>query len=810
VMEDITEAVEARERLQDSERRFRTAAEHATDLIAEFDLAARGVQLFGAYERCLRCTRDEATAMVARWPALTDPAGRRAAFAAYRRHVRTGEPFQVEVHARRLDGSPLSLAVRGTVLRSDGDDRRRRFIAVATDITGRKQHDAALSRLAAIVRSSDVALISIGLDGKVLTWNRGAEQLFGYTWSRMQERHLASILPGDAPRVIAALASGRSFNLNHATGRRGDGTAVPVAVSVSPIYEAGGQPIGGSCILRNIGEQLRAERELRESEERFRRIFEHSPIGMALITPDGLIFRVNSRLCELLGYPEAELVGSRFAGITHPSDAAHEGDLMRRLRERELQNYALEKRYVRKDGLVIWGKESFTGIWSAEGTYLHSIAIVEDITDRKIAEEQLCYQARHDVLTALPNRRLLEDRLSRAIALTGSSRGSVGVFYIDLDRFKVVNDSLGHATGDMLLKEVAARLKAVVGEEDTLARAGGDEFVLIAPGLRHEQAAMGMAERLLQSLGAPFRIRSHELFVSASIGIAMYPRDGADAHVLQRNADAAMHQAKHQGRNTIRLFTPEMSQAALERLHLETELRRAMGTGQLSLVYQPQFKVEGRELLGFEALLRWNHPTLGVIPPARFIPVAEESGLIAPLGNWVLHEACRQIRSWKDQGHEPAKVAVNVSGAQFSMPALVGTVTTALETYRVDPRLLELEITESLILQDVDSAARKMAELRALGVTIAIDDFGTGYSSLCYLQRLPIDLLKIDRFFLRPVGQQPSAVAVLQAIVTLGHSFNLRVLGEGVETPAQFEALRQVRCDQAQGFLLGVPSPPAR
>jgi diguanylate cyclase (GGDEF)-like protein/PAS domain S-box-containing protein len=574
------------------------------------------------------------------------------------------------------------------------------------------------------------------------------------------------------------------------------------------LRDASGAIIGVCSISEDITARIAAEEQLRESEERFRRVFQHSPIGIALVGPDDTFLRVNSAFCDMLGYTEEELVHMRCVETTHPADRQQTAELDRKLLNRGLPGYSVEKRFLRKDGTLMWARKTCSAVWNAAGDFVHTVVIVEDITQRRKAEDQLAFQANHDVLTGLPNRRLLEDRVRQAIAYARRNGSSFGLFYIDLDSFKVVNDSLGHLTGDLLLQEAARRLRSAVRESDTLARSGGDEFVLVATDLHGPRSAEMVAEKLRQALVDPFEISGHELFATASIGISMYPRDGNDTQSLQRNADSAMYAAKRAGKNATRFFTPEMSAVAMERLRLESRLRRALENRELSLVYQPQFHASKHSLAGFEALLRWN-PASGAIPPAKFIPVAEETGLIVPIGTWVLHEACRQILGWSVKDRKPVRLAVNVSEAQFSRSDFVKTVRQCLQDYQVDPRLLELELTESMIMRDFEKTAAKMSQLQDLGVSIAIDDFGTGYSSMSYLQRLPIDALKIDRSFLKGIDRERRAVPLLRALVALGRSLKMRVVVEGIETPRQLEIVRELGCDEVQGFLLGVPSPVA-
>jgi diguanylate cyclase (GGDEF)-like protein len=430
-----------------------------------------------------------------------------------------------------------------------------------------------------------------------------------------------------------------------------------------------------------------------------------------------------------------------------------------------------------------------------------------EITERKRAEEQIKSLAYHDTLTGLPNRRLFQDRLSVAVAQAHRSSQRLAVLFLDLDRFKPVNDALGHAAGDRLIQDVAERLRTCLREGDTVARLGGDEFTLLLPGVSQVVDAARVAEKVLEALRMPFHIESRQLFVTASIGISLYPEDGREADVLMRNADAAMYRAKEQGRDNYQLHAPALNATALERLALEGSLRHALAQDELVLHYQPVLDLVTGRVPAVEALLRWRHPELGLLGPPEFIPLAEVTGLIVPFGPWVLRTACAQAREWQEAGHPDLAVSVNLSARQFQHPDLTAQVQRALEETRLAPDCLELEITESSAIHSPETAAHTLRELKALGVRIALDDFGTGYSSLAYLKRFAIDTLKIDRSLTAEITRDPSDAAVASALIALAHTLKLRVVAEGVETEDQLSFLAARRCDRAQGFLLGAPVP---
>lgn len=431
---------------------------------------------------------------------------------------------------------------------------------------------------------------------------------------------------------------------------------------------------------------------------------------------------------------------------------------------------------------------------------LHNEVVESDFAERE-------YQASHDALTGLPNRNLLADRLTQNIATARRRHQIVAVLFVDLDHFKVVNDSLGHDAGDTLLKEVAARLAGCVREGDTVARQGSDEFVMVVDEMLREEDVRAVTHQVAAALSRPFYIDGQEMFVTCSTGIALYPRDGEDAATLLKHSAIALHRAKETGRNTFQYFAAEMNTRALERLILEGKLRQALERGEFLLYYQPQVDLASGCLIGVEALVRWQHPELGMVSPAQFIPMAEETGLIVPLGEWVLRTACAQMKAWHRDGFSTLRVAVNLSARQFRQQDVVAMVSGVLEETGLDPSGLELELTESLLVQNVEAGIQTLKALSGMGVQLAIDDFGTGYSSLNYLKRFPIDRLKIDQSFVRDITHDPGDAAIVTAIISLSHSLRLKVIAEGVETEAQLAYLRAGQCDEMQGFYFSRPLP---
>ncbi len=572
-------------------------------------------------------------------------------------------------------------------------------------------------------------------------------------------------------------------------------------------------------LQRASRELARANHDLKERFDTLRRtqeelnlyatVFTNASEGMTITDADARIIAVNPAFTFITGYTLEEVGGQTPAVLgSGRQDEAFYRDMWATLnRDGQWQGEIWNRR---RDGEIFPEWLSITAVPNSSGdTPSHYIGIFSDITDRKAAEARIHHLAHHDALTNLPNRTLLQDRLDQAILQSRRRERHAAVLFIDLDRFKPINDTLGHEVGDALLTQVARRCQRAVRETDTVARHGGDEFVVVLPELDNAQDAAVLARKLLAALGEPYRLGEHELTVTASIGIALYPEDGQSASMLLRNADAAMYGAKADGRNAFQFYSAELNTASLGELLLENQLRGALDRDELVLFYQP--KVDGRsgQLAGAEALLRWRHPELGLLAPGRFVPAAEESGLIVPIGEWVLRSACRQMRAWLDAGLQPPPVAVNLSAQQLAHQDLVALVHDALSSHRLPAGMLELELTETMLMRDVDHTIEVLARLRAMGVRLAIDDFGSGYSSLAYLKLFEVDVLKIDRSFVNDIRSDGAEGTIAAAVIALAHSLGQQVVAEGVENDYQRDFLARHHCDQFQGYLFGRPEPVA-
>jgi diguanylate cyclase (GGDEF)-like protein/PAS domain S-box-containing protein len=559
-------------------------------------------------------------------------------------------------------------------------------------------------------------------------------------------------------------------------------------------------------IAQDVTFHLEATRKLQESEEQFRLTFNQAAVGIAHSSVDGKYLRINRKLCEITGYTEAELLQRTVLEITHPDDVAGDLVLFERLAQGELSDYTREKRYIHKKGHGVWVNVTVSSMRDAMG-HQRFLALIEDISRRKEAEEELLRLANHDALTGLPNRLLLEDRLSQAIAHAHRTKRQVAVMFIDLDRFKNINDSLGHDAGDEVIVEIACRITGCLREADTVARQGGDEFVVVLSDMAQEDDATIVAEKILDALFQPMILSGQEVFPTGSIGVSLYPRDGQDTQTLLKHADAAMYRAKAEGRNGYQFYAGSMGTDAMDSLKLEGALRRALERNEFILHYQPQVDIRTGAVVGVEALLRWQPQGKAMVSPAEFIPIAEETGLIVPIGEWVLATACAQHKAWRDAGLPPVRIGVNLSARQFQRQDLAQRIAGLLEQMECSPDCLALEITESDVMKNPETAVETLRQLHEMGVHLAIDDFGTGYSSLSYLKRFPIHCLKIDRSFVLDITSDADDAMIVNSVIALAHSMKLSVIAEGVETAQQLDFLSDHGCDQMQGYYFSKPVP---
>ncbi|WP_300629405.1 bifunctional diguanylate cyclase/phosphodiesterase [Pseudomonas sp.] len=653
--------------------------------------------------------------------------------------------------------------------------------------------------------SPDGLLLSRQSDGLLIEVNEGFSHLTGYTstpsldqsaldlaiWVNLNERkHMLELMQRDG--------FVRDFicHIRHVDGR-----IRLCELSSRPL------PIGGENCMLTIARDITERQQMQEKLQQAATVFESTAEGVLITDTRQNISAVNRAFSEITGYSEAEALGHTprlLASGLH--DSAFYAAMWHQLTTHDHWQGEISNR--RKNGELYPSWLTISAVRNHDLLVTHFVAVFADISSLKLAQARLDYQAHHDPLTGLPNRTLFESRLQAALIGQQESGNQGAVLFLDLDRFKHINDSLGHPVGDLLLKDIAVRLKEQLRDIDTVARLGGDEFIILLPGLQQASDAQNLANKLLDCFTPPFQAGEHEFFISASIGTSLYPQDGTDVATLVKNADAAMYRSKAKGRNRVERYTRDLTAQANERVALEHELRRAIEREELSLYYQPKRNLITHELTGAEALIRWRHPTFGEVPPEHFIALAEENGTILQIGDWVLEQACRQLHAWQGDFGDFGPLSVNLAGAQLRHPKLLSRIEQLLRDYRLEPGCLQLEITENFIMSQAEEALEVLHQLKKLGVQLAIDDFGTGYSSLSYLKRLPLDFLKIDQSFVRGLPDDPHDAAIVRAIIALGHSMQFTLIAEGVETPAQQAFLAAEGCEQMQGYIVSLPLPP--
>jgi len=548
--------------------------------------------------------------------------------------------------------------------------------------------------------------------------------------------------------------------------------------------------------------------QTRAFEARHHGIVENATEGIFQTTPQGQYLLANPALATLYGYDAPDALMHDLTNIAHqlyvdPDRRAEFATLMQA--NDAVRNF--ESRIRRKDGTIIWISENARAVRNGAGQLLYFEGFVRNISQRRDQEEKLRFLAQRDPLTGLPNRTLFKQRLEEAIARAKTGQHQCALLFIDLDNFKSINDTMGHMVGDTILKKVAHRLLACTDECDTVARLSGDEFVIILENIASRDAVLSLAERVISQLNLPHHVGQTDLYVSGSMGVSLYPDNARDSNEMIKNVDTAANHAKQQGRNTIKFYNAILSEQARRRLDVENGLRSALDHQELEVVYQPKINMKDGSVVGAEALLRWQSAELGPVYPDEFIPIAEETGLIVPIGAWVIETVCQQIQQWLEAGLNPGSIAVNIAAQQFKRGNVLKTIQTALETTGLDPKRLEIELTESALVTHISDTVNALTQLSALGVRTSVDDFGTGYSSLSYLKKFPISTLKIDRSFIMDIPHDGESAAIARAIVSLGHSLELSIVAEGIETEAQWHFLRALGCQFGQGYMFSRPIP---
>jgi len=732
--------------------------------------------------------------------------------------IASGEVWQGELTNRRRDGSLYHEEMTITPVRSAGGEITH-FVAIKQDVTTRKAVSEALMRAEekyrTLFKDAVIGIFQATPDGRIINANPAMARMHGYD---SPEQLMAEVPDAGHqlfvdPAQLQALSrllekEGVAHDVEVEVYRR-DGEKKWFLANLRAVRDQQGLVVRHEGTVQDITERKAAAEALQRVQEKYRAMVEDAIVGIYQTTLDGKFLSVNRALAKWAGYdstdeflknvPTATQMyvdpkrREEFRARITAQGSVRDFEIEIRTRTGQTKILSVSARAVRNPGEI----EPFY-----EGTVL-------DITERKAAEGQVQFLAYYDALTGLPNRSLLADRLAKAMASARRRGEKVAILFLDLDRFKNINDSLGHSVGDLLLKEAAERLKKWAREQDTVARLGGDEFVVVLTGVKDVAGAASAANRLIKAMSAEFMIQGHALGATCSLGISVFPDHGDNGEALIRNADAAMYSAKENGRNNFQFFTQEMNSRAMERLTLESSLRMALENKELFLVYQPQWDLRTGKITGAEALVRWRHPVRGLVPPDKFIPIAENSGLIIPIGEWVLKTACLQARQWQDEGLPRLPVAVNVSAVQFRQESFPAVIRRVLQETGLPPELLELELTEGLLLSTADVTLSLLQELKDMGVKLSIDDFGTGYSSLSYLKHLPVYKLKIDRSFVRDITTDPDDAAITGTIILMGKSLNLKIIAEGVESEEQMAFLGALDCDEVQGYYFSPPLAPA-
>lgn len=723
-----------------------------------------------------------------------------------RRMLRDGSPFVIE----QPDGSTTSVEVSIGKMACNGYSG---FIVLARDLSPHAacelRVNESTSALETILEMSPVGIHAFDSDKRLVMLNRALLDLTGHTRDEILGREWDELVAPEQQPVLAlhweALQRGETIQHAPYTLLGRNDRRIQVLFSAFPEKDENGELRLVRGFVSDITPRWKAEERIRDVETNYRRLFSMNLAGIYRARTDGVIVECNDTCAHILGY-----ASSREYLSSNPSSPWLEEEERKQLVGQLEQNddgvlTGIESGMLRSDGVPVWVQQNLSLITLPSGERVIE-GTMFDITKKRLAEEKVAYQAHYDGLTGLANPILFEKRVEAAIEAARSVDRHIALMFIDLDHFKSVNDTLGHNVGNQLLQLVAFRLQRALREGDTVSRLGGDEFIVVLGGLQKPPDAERVATKLLGLLSRPYLLGGKEFLVTASIGIAVYPDDGIDVETLMRNADIAMYRAKDSGRNSIEVCSHATNELIVDRMNLENDLRRAIEKQEFVLHFQPQVHATTREIHALEALIRWNHPERGLIMPNDFIPVAERSHLIVPIGEWVLRKACETLASWN--GTTPdLRVAVNLSPRQFQDDGFVGMVGKILEETGIEPQRLELEVTEGTAMQNPEIAMEILGELKEMGVRLAIDDFGTGYSSLSYLTQFPIDCLKIDQGFIRDLETNGTVSTIISALIGLAHQLDLSVIAEGVETSEQSEFLIGQRCEQMQGFLFSRPQP---
>ncbi len=756
-----------------------------------------------SFTRLLGYTREQAIGQaVSELGLWAEPEEREAVMERFAQQRRVTD---AEAHLQTSEGASVMVELSLRFIELDGD---LSVLCIARDISKRVEAELAArssqEKFSKVFsQSPDGILILRRGDLTILEANQaflrgsgyGAEELIGKSLNEFQSVTNAQELAATLDLLAReGRISNREMRFYSKTGH--ELTALVSGI----VTEFDGEP-GLLCIIKDITELRHAQEQLRRSEERFRGAFENAPIGILLLDPHGHIFQANRFANDLLHYQDRALENVHVSRLVPADERAELKEQLERLLRDSDSPLRTERRMLCADGLEIWTNCNIVLQRGQDGEPIYGIMQVADITEMKTSQRRMERLAFYDTLTELANRRLFNDRLQQAVQHCRRNDARAALLYLDLDQFKRVNDTLGHESGDALLREVANRLLGCVRKEDTVGRPGGDEFTILLYELDAPGHAGQVAEKILKELERPITVSGHQLIVTTSIGITVIPDDGTEPNALTKNADLAMYRAKENGRNNYQFYSEELNTNAVRRLRTEHELRRALERSEFELHFQPVVRLTDQEVVGVECLLRWNHPERGMVPPDEFIPIAEETGAIVEIGNWVIQEACAAGQLMTGQHGGALSIAVNISPRQFRDPNLIQVIRQSLRRAKLDPASLEVEITETMLMQDVEAASDIVQRLHKLGIRLAIDDFGTGYSSLNYLKKFPISTVKVDRTFVADIPESSDDMEITAAVIAMAHRLRMQVVAEGVETREQLEFLAEQRCDYAQGYL---------
>lgn len=809
VILDITERVRAQEALRVSEERFRNLFENANDIIYVHDLKGNYISLNHAAERIFGYTREEALRL--NMTQIAAPEHLEMAREQMEKKLNgTAHQTAYELDCLRRDGSRVTLEVNSSVVSENGVPVAVQ--GIARDVTERKLAEEAIreseNRYRDLFENANDLIYTHDLRGNFTSLNRAGERITGYSRAEALTMNISQVVAPSSVEIARQMTMKKLSEEVSTTYEidiiAKDGRTVSLELSTRLMYEKG-VPNGVQGIGRDITERKRQDDALKESELRYRQLGEGIFHHVWTADSSGRLEYLNERALDYFGYAREQIENGMGRKVVHPDDLA---ECLRRWESaiRTGTFYEMEFRLRRHDGAYRWHRACAAPGRDEKGKIIRWFGTNTDIDDQKQTEERLNFYARHDALTDLPNRAEFMNHLRMAIGRAESNPMTrFAVLFLDLDRFKVINDSLGHIVGDSLLRQIGERLRKYVRPGDVVARLGGDEFTILLNRTGGISDVVQVAERVQRNLAKPFRIDGYEVFTSASIGIIVSDEIMREPEDFLRDADSAMYRAKEAGKARYEIFDGAMHVRNLNLLELETALRHAVERGEFELLYQPIIDLTTGESREFEALIRWRHPRHGLVGPDEFVATAEESGLIIPIGNWIIGEACRQLRQWQYLSDAALSISVNLSAKQLMHPSLIEQVKSALNETGLDPKQLKLEVTESTVMEHSECSMAVLSELSTLGVSLSTDDFGTGYSSLSYLQRFPFDRLKIDRSFIDEMGTNDKSAAIVKTILMLGDNLGIEVVAEGIETPQQLDSLLQLGCKLGQGYLFSRP-----